>query len=63
MRDYRRTMQERKEAYNPSYLGGRDLRIVIQGQGRSGVCETPISTNGWTWWCVPVIPANVAKHR
>jgi hypothetical protein len=38
-------------AYDSSYVGGRDERTA---ESRSQ--QDLISTNNWTWWCVPVIP-------
>jgi hypothetical protein len=32
-------------------------RIVVQGQPRQKVRETPVSANSWLQWFVPVIPA------
>jgi hypothetical protein len=31
-------------------------RIVVSGQARQKVHETPISTNSWEQWCAPVMP-------
>jgi hypothetical protein len=38
-------------------------RIVVPGQPRQKVLETPVSTNVWARWCTPVIVNYVRKHK
>jgi hypothetical protein len=41
---------------NPSYLGGGDLEDLLRLAWTKRL-QDPISTNGWVWWLIPVIPA------
>jgi hypothetical protein len=41
---------------NPSYLRGRDKKIMVQDQPGKKFSKT-ISKTTWVWWCVCVIPA------
>jgi hypothetical protein len=48
---------------NLNYSGGEIRRIVVPGQPRKKVQETPISTNSWVGCGVPVIPAIVGRIK
>jgi hypothetical protein len=37
-------------------LEAKIRRIMVQNQPRQNSSRDPISTNGWAWWCTPVIP-------
>jgi hypothetical protein len=49
-------MDVMSQAYNPSYLGGRDLEDLHSRSARQS-SKDPISTNAWVQGCVLVIPA------
>jgi hypothetical protein len=36
-------------AYNPNYLGGGDWQVVVQGQPRKKVSETPHQQTSLAW--------------
>jgi hypothetical protein len=44
-------------AYNLVYLGGRDWENHGSRPSRAKILQDPISTSGWVWWYIPVIPA------
>jgi hypothetical protein len=44
-------------AYCPGYLGGKDRRILVQGQPRKKVSKNPSQRTNQAWWHIPLIPA------